>query len=313
MKKIATALLGATLLSATANASDLFGGSTKDGPATTGPSASGGVVNFTGFYIGGQFGYGNANHNLSVRDYFKDYCASNGDDSVGFDDYDKWKTVENKKSEWPTITGDTCETLAKPQQFDAGSHFTVPGDSRELANIDGLNSHGFFGGGRLGYDHARGRLLFGVFADYNFTNMETDASIAGVGNFGLEKDDEWTIGGRVGYIVAPRTLAYILAGYTQTEYNVTGLDNALIAPQFTSTRGGAEFDGVTVGGGVEFAMTSNIFLGVEYQHTFYGEETLIDLYDANSNRGLRVLDDLDEDKVMATLKIKLNSGLFGGL
>jgi outer membrane immunogenic protein len=55
MRTIATALLGATLLSAPANASDLFGGSTKDAPAST---ASGYVFSWTGIYVGGVVGLG---------------------------------------------------------------------------------------------------------------------------------------------------------------------------------------------------------------------------------------------------------------
>lgn len=320
MKKIATALLGATLLSAPAGASDIFGssaGSTKDAPVTN----SGGVVNWSGFYIGGQIGYGNANHNLTVNEYFKGFCYDGN--LAGFDPFSDYNhgrpakewTLEAKNERFEQ-NAESCEQLdidGDGGLFQSGDYVTVNGDSRELGSIDGLNSHGFIGGGRIGYDYARGRLLFGVFADYNFTNMETDATISGIGSFGLEKDNEWTVGGRLGYIVAPRTLAYVLVGYTQTEYDVTGLDNALIAPLFTSSHGGATFDGITVGGGIEFAMTGNIFLGLEYQHTFYGEETLIDLYNADRNQGLRVIDDLDEDKVMLTLKAKLNGGLFGGL
>jgi len=54
MQKIAAALLGATLLSAPAGASDLFGGSTKDTPSTN----SGYAWSWTGLYLGGVAGFG---------------------------------------------------------------------------------------------------------------------------------------------------------------------------------------------------------------------------------------------------------------
>ncbi len=55
MKRLAAALLGASLLSAPANASDLFGGSTKDAPATTGQAYA---FSWTGLYLGGVAGFG---------------------------------------------------------------------------------------------------------------------------------------------------------------------------------------------------------------------------------------------------------------
>src|SRR5688572_17927074 len=140
MKTISTLVAGVAfgaLVATGALASDLNGRSLKDGGRDE--FAAPGVVNWSGVYIGGSVGYGNANHELSLHDYFKDYCAEKGDTSVGFDehgnlDHNAWKTVENKKEAFEGITGDTCETLAKSDQykrwFAAGSHVTVPGDSR---------------------------------------------------------------------------------------------------------------------------------------------------------------------------------------
>jgi opacity protein-like surface antigen len=323
------AVLAAALFSGTAASGADINGSLKDGADVFSAPKE---VNWTGFYVGVQGGYGNANHNLSVQDYFKDYCADSWDaenpEFDRFDNNDRKDTLENINKgiqswdapDWVKAAKlrTDCATRAggtepgveiNPRVIDttpSRNTVAVAGDSRELGSIDGVNSHGFIGGGRIGFDYARGRLLFGAFADYNFSGMETNASVAGIGNFDLRKEDEWTIGGRIGYIVAPRTLAYVLAGYTQTEYSVGGLDNAVIAPLFTSVRSGATFDGVTVGGGIEFALAANVFFGLEYQHTFYGEETLIDAYNADLNQGIKVIDDLDEDKIMATLKIKLN-------
>src|SRR5688572_21979167 len=106
MNRIATALLGATLLSAApANAADVYGGSTKDGPDVTGyPS---GVYNWSGFYVGAQ----------------------------------------------------------------AGGSFSIIGDEDGQG---GISADGIFGGGRVGYDIARGRFLFGVFADYNWSGAELE-------------------------------------------------------------------------------------------------------------------------------------------
>lgn len=299
MKKIATALLGATLLSAPAGASDIFGssaGSTKDAPVAN----SGGVVNWSGFYVGGQIGYGNANHdlhattteNIPARESVCSASISESETIEGGigegDDRDHTVTAGVGVSV-TNVTEDECNKLFG--ESGATVSFT---DSQEaftsVANqfIDGLNSHGFIGGGRVGFDWARGRLLGGVFAGYDLSNMETDSS------FGkIEKQDEWMVGLRLGYIVAPRTMAYVLGAYTQTEYEFGGDETT--------------FNGWTAGAGIEFALSGNVFLGMEYTHTFYDKETLVDV--GNEFGSFKLTDDLDEDKIMATLKVKLNGGL----
>lgn len=170
-------------------------------------------------------------------------------------------------------------------------------DDLSLLSLDGLSSAGFVGGGRIGFDYARWRFLVGAFGSYNFSNQETELGVlTGFGGptFTAEKQGEWDAGVRLGYIVAPKTLAYVLAAYTQTSYEVNG-PKGKIADQ--------DFSGVKVGGGVEFAVAQNVFLGVEYAHTFYQDEDWLD------DKNLKLIDSLDSDSVMATLKFKLNSGL----
>lgn len=320
MKTILSTAAAALLVGmGAAHAADPFDrGSTKD-PIVNRVANEAPTMNWSGLYLQAQGGYGNANHNLSVHDYFEDYCTLKGMQQIpGFDPFGNGKVLTRDKLNTGKLETDpnfltSCEEKRGPGNppVPAVSGLeTVKGSERELGDIDGVNSHGFFGGARIGYDQQIGsRIVAGIYGEYNFSGMETTASIAGVGAFDIQKDDEWSIGARLGYIVAPRTLAYILAAYTQTEYTVGGLNNPLLAKNFDQRSGGATFDGISVGGGIEFALTQNVFFGLEYQHTFYGEETLVDFYSTKGNVGVRIDDDLDEDKVMATLKIKLNSGL----
>lgn len=315
-----------------ANAADIYnqGGSTKDAPSTFDAPTT---VNWTGFYIGGSIGYGNANHDLTVQDYFKDYCADKGDKTVGFDGSpgERTVTVENFNEAWEAINkyspdwfkaagirSDCATQAGHTNSANINGDFdipkatsvataTVPGDSRDVANLDGLNSHGIVGDVRLGADlQLDRRFVVGVFGSYGFNGMETEGSISfgrDTAGFTIEKGDEWSIGARAGILVNPRTLAYVLAAYTATEYDfsIHGGDD--------SKSKTVDFSGITAGAGVEFALTNNIFLGIEGTHTFYGEETVIDEYDADRNQGDRLLDEIGETKVMGTLKIKLNSGL----
>lgn len=302
MKNSIVAALAFALLSGTASlavAADAYkgGASTKDLPA---PSFEKATVNWSGLYIGGAVGYGNANHDLSLHDYFKDYCGDSSEtEEHGFGDYDRSNRAD-------FLVGDklTCNTPSG--EGSSWNDMVVKGDSREIASIDGINSHGIVGDVRLGADIQRNRFVFGVYGAYGFNGMETNASITGLGTASIEKGDEWSLGARAGILVNPKTLAYILAAYTQADY-----DYRISGGGVTDSRN-VTFDGVTVGGGIEFALTDQVFFGIEGTHTFFGEETVFDAYDPITNTGLRLDDEIGETKVMGTLKIKLNSDIGTG-
>lgn len=178
----------------------------------------------------------------------------------------------------------------------AGHDISLEGPGGTLLELDGLAASGIIGGGRVGFDLARGRFLVGAFADYNFSDATTELNVLGTNLLSVEKDDEWTIGLRAGMIVAPRTLLYGLVGYTETTY------------AFKALGGGVDVDysGVTAGAGIEFALANGVFLGIEGQHTWYGDETVLPL-----GGGFHIDDALNETRVMGTLKVKLSG--FGGL
>lgn len=295
-KSTVVSALAAVFLSASAlSAADIRdnGGSTKDAGIFAAPTS----VNWTGLYIGGSVGYGNANHNLSLHDFWKDYCTDNaGDADFVEGETDRRFTLANKNDRFGTE-----HTRCEDGTWRGNDHTTVNGGSNEVASIDGINSSGLVGDARVGFDVARGSFLFGVFGSYGFNNMETEASITGLGTASIEKGEEWSIGGRAGILVNPRTLAYILAAYTQTDYEFG------IAGVGGSASREITFDGVTVGAGVEFAVANNVFLGIEGTHTFYGKETIFSAYDAEDNAGIRLDDEIGETKVMGTLKVKLNT------
>jgi outer membrane immunogenic protein len=254
MKKTIVAALAAALMSSGAYAADVYSkGSTKDGGDVF---AAPGVVNWTGFYVGGRFGGSFGNMELDFEELGRDGYESTG-------------------------------------------------------NIDGLAMTGLNGGGQLGFDVARGRFLFGIFGGYDWSNSEV--SITGVDlnpsgswdslnlgrndTYSIAKDNEWSVGGRVGYLAAPRTLVYVLAAYTQADFTAsrTGFDDTE-----------ETIEGITVGGGVELALGGNVFVGLEATHTFFDEHSEAEDFGVGSDR---VTLNLDETKVMGTLKLKLNSGL----
>lgn len=318
------ALASIFIVSGPAQAADIY---TKPSEAYAGAGPV--KMNWSGVYISGSIGYGNANHDLSVRDYFKEFCSDETADENfdPFEDGDRVRTLENKNAEYAALNEpdwfknalvrSDCSTRAghtnspdisgdRDIPTETGD-LTVPADSREIANLDGLNSTGVVGDIRLGYDQQMGRFVLGVFGSYGFSGMEADgASIGGAfTDFNLERGDDWSIGARAGMLVNDRTLLYILAAYTETEYDFSGTFNGEAFSQDTT------FSGVTVGGGVEFALNEGIFLGFEGTHTFYDGETIFDDYDPATNVGTLIHDDLGETKLLATIKLKLNGSLLG--
>jgi len=258
------------------------------------PAPAQGVrVNWSGVYVGGAIGYGNANHDLTANEYFKDYCGTDYSVDHPFENFHR----DDRESQLDAdgIHDATCAKYA------ADHDNLIAADSREIANLDGLNSTGIVGDIRLGYDQQMGRFLLGAFGSYGFSNMDADGAIADIGSFKLERGDDWSVGARAGVLVNNSTLLYALAAYTQTEYDLSVTDGANTLSKTTT------FDGITVGGGIEFAVSNNVFFGIEGTHTFYGEETIFDDYKADANVGTSVDDDLSETKVLGTLKIKLNS------
>ncbi len=307
-------------------------------------------VTWSGFFLGGRIGYGNANHDLTVEAYQNAApevevparctageltadgkgCTSDGEPieatkascEEGFVDTDetaclKWNK-EDKKFEVvgkPTpATSAYCKggTTGEDGKCVAGGSFVsasvipaIPASVQELFNLDGLNSAGFIGGAQVGYDQQIGRFVVGVFGSYDWSNMETTLDVLSGTPFAFggsyEKQDEWSVGARAGILVNPRTLTYLSVAYTETTYELSA--TGLNSKEF-------DYSGVSVGGGIEYALTQNIFVGLDYAHTFYGEETLFDSKATGPGSvGVRVKDELDEDKVMLTLKAKLNSGL----
>lgn len=273
MKLYGAIIAAGVALSSPSMAADVYsqGGSYKDAPIEQAFSQP--KVNWTGVYIGGRAGYGNANHELTVEGY------------------------DNDPSD-PGAEGYNENFVGYYGQNDVSSV--------ELLNLNGLNSSGFIGGGQIGVDKQMGRFVVGVFGSYDFSNMETTLDLMNnTAQFSLEKEYEWDAGIRAGVLVNSSTLVYALAAYTETEYSLNG-------PGVSEAEGlddEKKFSGVKVGAGIEYAATNNIFLGLEGTHTFYGEENW---FDADvGGEGLRVDSELDETKVMGTLKIKLNSGVFG--
>jgi outer membrane immunogenic protein len=104
------------------------------------------------------------------------------------------------------------------------------------------------------------RWVVGAFVDGTWSDIKGDFAdrISGVGDIGIgriKNDWSWSVGGRVGYLVAPNVLSYVNAGYTQTHFTAVNIfDRNNNGGLFTGIQlPGQTFNGLFVGSGVEYS------------------------------------------------------------
>jgi outer membrane immunogenic protein len=117
---------------------------------------------------------------------------------------------------------------------------------------------GFGGGGGI---FGTGQFVIGILADYYWSDMKGNRGSASAifgtvgGASAQEKvDQQWAVGGRIGWLVNPNTLTYFSGGYTEARLTGTG--------NFFDPNGAGFFTGVNLpgrtvqgwflGGGIEY-------------------------------------------------------------
>lgn len=142
------------------------------------------------------------------------------------------------------------------------------------ASFDGIGGEGVYGEIGIGYDHVFGdRFLVGVFADAQYGNIGTSLSIpAGPLDASINATYGFDVGGRVGYLVNPTTLGYVLGGYSwrnfELESNIAGVE------------GDWDAGGYVVGLGMETVLSGNLTLKGEYRFASYGNVNYLSLLGA---------------------------------
>ena len=105
-----------------------------------------------------------------------------------------------------------------------------------------------------GYDwQLTQRVVAGVLVDYAFGKV--DGSVFGDR---ISIDNQFAIGGRLGYLLNPKSLLFATAGWTRAKFESPDL------PQVNTS-----VHGFFVGGGLEQALSNNLSLKVEYRFADY--------------------------------------------
>ena len=135
--------------------------------------------------------------------------------------------------------------------------FSVPGfEEKEHFN-------GFLLGGFAGYNYMWDNILIGAEGDVSYNWNDKNFNLGGGVRGDAGTDWQGSLRARVGYAF-DRTLIYKTAGWAMTNAHV-------------DTRGNNQertFNGWTVGAGVEWAATDNIFIRGEYRYNDYDSKNI---------------------------------------
>ena len=131
-------------------------------------------------------------------------------------------------------------------------------------DVNGIGGEGALGSIMAGYNHQMNNIVLGLQGEVGYDDLHTNVDVPGIG-FTLDAQQGLvaSLSARAGLLVTPETLAYIIGGYSYSEYKtkLTGLGTFK-----------QNYDGFHVGGGLEAMISPNATVRVEYRYTSYGSE-----------------------------------------
>ena len=161
---------------------------------------------------------------------------------------------------------------------------------------------GWLGGGQIGYNWQSGKLVWGI--EGTLSGSDIDRASANpldiTQRVKSEIDMMWSVTGRLGYDWGG-LLTYVKAGYAGADVEISAFDPVLPTSMHKSTT----HNGWTIGGGLEYLVSPNIILGVEYTYTDLGDETLRG-FDSEGDP-FAVKNDVTMHAVMARFSYKFDS------
>ncbi len=131
------------------------------------------------------------------------------------------------------------------------------------ANLNGLGGEGLLGGVLAGYNYQMNNIVFGLQGELGFNDLHSELNVPGLLNIDARQGFVAALSARAGLLLTSDTLAYIIGGYSYSDYKLSS--NA-----FASIK--ENYDGFHVGGGLETRVGSNTTLRAEYRYTSYSGE-----------------------------------------
>jgi outer membrane immunogenic protein len=183
-----------------------------------------------------------------------------------------------------------------------------------LGASQSTGADGWFGTVGAGCDYQYNNFVVGVFGDYDFMSVKGDTSSLGFfapALTGQQKQDwQWSIGGRVGYLVLPQLLTYVSGGYTQAHWKSTDLFSFFGGPAAANLSGSTK-GGWFIGTGDEYALSflPGLFWKTEYRYAEFdrGDSTLNSVPPGIAT-GIAVSQQFKEHSVRSELVYRFNWG-----
>ena len=184
---------------------------------------------------------------------------------------------------------------------EAGYDHLRSGSTEDLDTTRDINESidGVAYGAVVGFDAPVGdNLRLGAEASYGDSSADRrDENPGTVFNLGrVQAQREIYVGGRVGYVTSPNVMLYAKAGYTNQRFGIEGSDGTVDLNQRLDT------DGWRVGAGAEYALSNNMYAGLEYRYSNY-DEGEVD-FDGTTPDSSRFNIDTDRHQVMATVGVR---------
>lgn len=306
MKRIALSAGLLALLAGPAAASDIYGGSVKDGAGAALPRG----VHWTGFEISGHGGHawGNADVTRSVTHKSGNFSLSNCEVAVADSDEDNAPTSARikfpprppvppkPKDETVIKTGlsqEECEAAEGKWTAPKGSDADfIGGRFEEFTRFDDHKSHhsldmdGWFGGAGLSYKVRRGTFIIEPFADVSFgggrgsvsferdvifkdkDGIDTTDLTTEEGSISIKKRWGATGGLRVGVLASENDFVYALGGAAYGSFNIKG-GSSLTDTNFPASSYNDTDGGFgyVVGAGWQRALDQNWKFGIEGRYS----------------------------------------------
>jgi outer membrane immunogenic protein len=141
---------------------------------------------------------------------------------------------------------------------------------------------GWFGTVQVGCDYQfADRWVIGAFGDYDWSGLKGNlqpTGIIGAGGLGVvgeeKQKDTWAVGGRVGYVVVPRLLAYVSGGYTETRFDGVSFSNLATGTPAGVSMDAQKYKGWFLGSGYEYGLDliPGLYWKTEYRYSSYRAE-----------------------------------------
>ncbi|MES1974527.1 MAG: outer membrane beta-barrel protein [Pseudomonadota bacterium] len=140
---------------------------------------------------------------------------------------------------------------------------------------------GFAYGGAIGYDAQVGGVVLGVDGEIDGSTTKVRGSnvLTAGDRLRVSAGRDLYVGGRLGYVVSPRTMIYAKGGYTNARINTDYTVGTARIEDHT------DLDGYRVGAGVEYNVTPKAYVKAEYRYSHYGNAGGYDI-DADRNQVL---------------------------